>query len=223
MIGELRSALEAVAVADDAVPMQAYMKDIAPYLGVKTPARRAASKATIRSLKGASGDDLILFAEQCWREPEREFQYVGCDALGMYRAALDMSHLGDVRDLITAKSWWDTVDALAPNVVASIVFDEPHGWRTVDSWIDEDNMWLARSSILQQLKYKTATNQDILFDRCLRRGHDKQFFIRKAIGWALRNHSYVAPVSVRDFVAEHLDQLQPLSIKEATRRLRAPT
>lgn len=218
IVEDLAAALRAVAVPADAEPMARYMKDQFTFLGVKAPARRSAARPIVTELRGADAETLFGFAAACWRR-EREFQYVGCDVLAANHASFDAGHVGSVAELVQSRSWWDTVDALAPNVLGKIALGHRPAWSMIDAWIDGDDMWLARSSILQQLKYGADTDQDVLFDRCLRRADDPDFFIRKAIGWALRQHARQAPDDVQRFVRDHVDVLAPLSVREATKHL----
>ena len=103
-----------------------------------------------------------------------------------------------MEELITTKSWWDTVDALASRTVGALVLADPALRKTMDRWIRSDDIWIARTAILHQLFYKEATDTSRLFDYCLLRAGDNEFFIRKAIGWALREYSKTDEVAVRD-------------------------
>jgi 3-methyladenine DNA glycosylase AlkD len=219
LIDDLKQALQDVAVPADAVWMRRYMRDRFSFLGVKSVARRAAARPTLGICRSAPVDELLGFAASCWLEPERELQYVAVDALVANAQRLDLEDLPAVVDLVVTKSWWDTADALGPRVIGVIVRNEPEGWREVDSWIDGDEMWLTRCSILQQLHYGEGTDAEVLFDRCSRRAEDPEFFIRKAIGWALRQYARVDPDAVTRFVDDNDDRLSPLSIREATKHL----
>ena len=123
-----------------------------------------------------------------------------------------------VRRLIETKPWWDTVDLLAAHVVGPIVLRFDLG-KEMDSWIDDDNIWLARTAILHQLNYKLQTNPDRLFDYCIRRAPDTEFFIRKALGWALRQYARFDEAAVVRFVAEQDRILSGLTKREALKRV----
>ncbi len=220
VVAVLRGALEEVAVADDREPMRAYMRGRFEFIGVKTPARRKATRRIVRSaLAEADGDAAVALAQACWRQPEREFQYVGADALAAHVEALDAGHLGAVGGLITSKSWWDTVDALATGCVEPLVAANDALVSAMDEWIDDADMWLARTAILHQLKEGERTDPERLFRYCLRRADDERFFIRKAIGWALRQYARTDPGAVRRFVEHHRDTLSALTVREATKHL----
>lgn len=216
-IADVRAALRAAAIPADAAPMARYMKDRYPYLGVKTPARRAASKHVFAAAKGSSVDDVVAFAERCWDEPEREFQYVACDVLRRNARRLRAEDLARIERLIRTKSWWDTVDALASPTVGELVLAHPNAEAAMDDWIDDPDIWIARTAIIHQLRFGEATDADRLFRYCERRAGDTEFFIRKAIGWALRQYARTDPDAVREFVARR--ELSGLSRREALKHL----
>src|SRR6266540_1420745 len=137
------------------------------------------------------------------------------------RAAAMRAYMRDQFPLfgITNKSWWDTVDALAAHLVGPIVANHPATVSTMDEWAGEENVWLARTAILHQLTYKEATDTERLFRYCVTRADHRDFFIRKAIGWALRQHAWTDPGAVRRFVAAHTDRLSPLSVREALKNV----
>ena len=123
-----------------------------------------------------------------------------------------------LREVATNKSWWDTVDGIAP-CVGELVRQDPSLAATMDLWIGDQDMWLRRIAILYQLRYKAATDADRLFSYCELRGHETEFFIRKAIGWALREYAKTDPAAVRGFVACNETILSGLSKREALKNL----
>ncbi|MEO1061066.1 MAG: DNA alkylation repair protein [Actinomycetota bacterium] len=217
------AAVDALAPLEDperADQMAAYMKDHFPFLGVTAQPRRAAVRAATGELgRPPSEDELLAAADACWDVDERELQYVATDLLARHRRMLTASALPSLRRLIETKSWWDTVDALASPTVGSIVLGDPELGAEMDRWVDDEDLWVARTAIIHQLRFKEATDADRLFDHCLRRAADTDFFLRKAIGWALRQYARTAPAEVRAFVAAHRDELSPLSVREATKHL----
>lgn len=219
-IDELRTALEAEADPDQVDAMARYMRDQFPFLGVKSPALRAASKPTLAAGRNRSGDDLVAFVRRCWEQPEREFQYVGALMTRRWVANLEARHLDDLRWLITTKSWWDTIDSLAAWSVGPLVRANPELVETMDRWIDDENFWLARTAILHQLSYKADTDEQRLFAYALHRADDREFFIRKAIGWALRQYARQEPEQVEAFVETNRDRFSGLTVREALKHLR---
>jgi 3-methyladenine DNA glycosylase AlkD len=205
-----------------AARMRAYMRDQFPYLGIPTPRRRELTRKVLAGLPAPDQDGLRAIALACWELPEREYQYFASDLLVRYARQLERGFLDTVRQLVTTKSWWDTVDALASRVVGPIVARDPAAMATMEAWLVDEDMWLARTAILHQLTYKERTDTARLFRYCLARADHRDFFIRKAIGWALRQYAWTDPEAVRRFVAAHATELSPLSVREATKNLSAP-
>lgn len=229
-VGALRACLQqTVAVKmkektdEDAVQMAAYMKDQFAFLGLKSPALRQEAKPFLKAGKTASAEELRRFIDDCWEQPEREFQYIGALMARKHAGTFGPEHLDAVARWITTKSWWDTVDVLAVWTVGPMVSTTPKLGDTMDSWIGAEvrdtNMWLARTAILHQLSYKDATNTERLFGYATRRAADKEFFIRKAIGWSLRQYARQEPDAVRQYVLANEDILSGLSVREALKRI----
>ena len=202
-------------VADPArrAPMAAYMRDQFEFLGVGTPARRAATKALYRGMKAHSSDELILIARALWDCAEREYQYATIDLLAMHADKLDLGHLPFLMELVQSKSWWDTVDAIA-SVVGKVLRYRHDG---MDQAIIHQNMWVRRVAILHQLGWRDKTDEALLFSYSLRCAHEKEFFIQKAIGWALRDYARHNPQAVRTFTVTEKARLSPLSYREANK------
>jgi len=215
----VEAAFAPVAVAGDAAPMAAYMKGVAPFLGIKTPARRAAQRDAWRTLARPTPADLAAAADLLWARPEREYQYAACDLLAWFvpRVCRAPFLTGCVERLIVTKSWWDTVDGLRSAAVGPLVAKHPELVGVVRGWSESGNRWLIRSAIIHQLARKATTDEALLFELCRRHGDDREFFVAKGIGWALREYAKTAPEAVRAFVAA--TALQPLSVREATKHL----
>ena len=196
---------------------QAYMRDQFPYLGLPLPLVRKLSKTVMRGLPRPGEDDLRDIVLRCWDLPEREFQYFACEILRT--GAPEPGFLPTLRTIITTKSWWDTVDPLATRVVGDLVRAHPELSATMDAWSADDNLWLSRTAILHQLHWGTATDTRRLFSYCTARAGHRDFFIRKAIGWALRHYARTDPAAVRGYIDAHRDVLAPLSVREATKHL----
>ena len=206
-------ALRRVAEPARRAPMAAYMRDQFEFLGVATPARRAAVKALYKGWQPNSEDELIDMAREIWDYREREYQYAAIDLLAMHCDKLDIRHLPFLMDLVQSRSWWDTVDALA-SVIGKVL---RYGHDGMDQAIGHENMWVRRVAILHQLGWRDKTNQTLLFSYSLQRAHEKEFFIQKAIGWALRDYARHNPQAVREFTSEERARLSPLSYREANK------
>ncbi len=218
-IDDLREALTEAADPSDIEPMAAYMKNQFEFLGLRSPGLRQASKPFLAAAAEVDGDDVVAFVHRCWAQPEREFRYVGANLTRKHVSKLDPSHLPDVEHFIVTDSWWDTVDSLGAWTVGPLVAVNPALVEVMDQWIDDDNLWLNRTAIIHQLGYKESTDAERLFRYCRRRADHGDFFVRKAIGWALRQYARVDPDAVRAFVADHDEILSGLSKREALKHL----
>jgi 3-methyladenine DNA glycosylase AlkD len=210
VIDDLAAAYREHAAPGQAAAMRAYMRDQFEFLGIPSPLRRQLSKPFLED-----DSNLLQTALACWARPEREFQYFACDLLARHAAHLGPDDLATVQTLITSKPWWDTVDALAANVVGPVVRADQ---TPMDAWIGDDDLWVVRTAILHQLRYKAATDAERLFAYTGRHRRHKDFFIRKGIGWALREYAKTDPAAVRRFVADHPD-LSGLSKREALKNI----
>ncbi|WP_406370093.1 DNA alkylation repair protein [Streptomyces sp. NBC_00647] len=219
VLDRLTAVYAAAADPRRAASMRAYMKDIAPFLGLTTPERRALSRTVLVDTARPGEADCTAIALRCWELPEREYQYFAVDYLRRHVARLSPGFLPVARHLVTTVSWWDTVDALAAHVVGGLVAADPELRTDMDAWIEDDDLWTARTALLHQLRYKEATDTGRLFAYCVRRSGHPDFFIRKAIGWCLREYAKTDPRAVRDFVAAERDRLAPLSVREALKNI----
>jgi 3-methyladenine DNA glycosylase AlkD len=202
-----------------AADMRRYMRDQFAFFGVATPERRAITKRILEPLGPPSALDLEAIGPLAWTADERELQYAAVDMLVRHVKLARPQLLDVVAELVTTKSWWDTVDALAANVVGPLVRRHPELVDTLDGWIAGDELWLARAAILHQLGFKADTDVDRLFRYSLAWASHPDFFARKAIGWALRQYARTNPDAVRRFIAEHADVLSPLTVREASKHL----
>ncbi len=217
-VAALRIELSSVAEADQVEPMEAYMRDQFPFLGVKAGPRRTVQRPYIASFKGATGPQLLAAAEGLWAQPEREFAYCATDLLRKWERSLTPAELSGLRDLIVTKSWWDTVDQLAANIVGRLVFRHRELLTEMDQWINDPDLWVARTAILCQLTWGAETDRDRLAVYCVAQAGHHDFFIRKAIGWALRQYARTDPTWVRGFVDAH-PELSGLTKREALKHL----
>ena len=195
----------------------AYLRHQLPFLGIPATQATQLSRVVLAGLAKPTEADLVAVARACWARPEREYQYFACAYLRRHVSTGSADLLATVRDLITSKSWWDTVDTLAAHTVGPLVATYPDLVSKMDAWIEDENMWLIRTAILHQLRYKASTDAPRLFRYCARQAGHRDFFVRKAIGWALREYARTDPAAVRSFVDEHRASLSPLSVREASR------
>ena len=215
-VEELLENLKAVANSDDAVAMKAYMKNKFEFLGVKTPARRKLSKTFFKQQT-----DLVIdwnFINEAWNYPYRELQYTALDYLEIRKKLLTPSDLPRLKKLAQTKSWWDTIDFL-DRLVGSIIARFPETKEIILSWSCDKDFWLRRLAIDHQLLRKEATDTELLEKILVNNLGQTEFFINKAIGWALRDYSKTNPDWVRDFIERHRAEMAALSIREGSKYL----
>jgi 3-methyladenine DNA glycosylase AlkD len=203
---------------DNAEPMKKYMKDHFPFLGIKKPQRSKLEKQFFQETGLLKADFNEEFLRELWEKEEREYQYTGLVYMEKSLKKLEKADLPFMEELITTKSWWDTVDAIAPKPVGTIAEKYPEVIaETINRWAIDDYLWLRRAAILFQLKYKGQTNAELLYRYIKQNADSKEFFIQKAIGWALREYSKTNPASVKEFIEG--TKLAPLSVREGSKYL----
>ena len=215
-VEELVKELKAVANPDDAVAMKAYMKNKFEFLGVKTPARRKLTKTFLKQQT-----NLVIdwnFINEAWNYPYRELQYVALDYLEIRKKLLTPSDLPDLKILAQTKSWWDTIDFL-DRLVGSIIAQFPETKATILSWSCDEDIWLRRLAIDHQLLRKEETDTELLEKILVNNLGQIEFFINKAIGWALRDYSKTNPGWVKDFIERYRVEMAALSIREGSKYL----
>lgn len=219
MLQTLMLLFEANRNSENSVPMQKYMKNHFLFLGIKTPRRRELMREFYQQtgiLKLAFQED---FVAKLWELEEREYQYAALDYMERSLKKLDKIHLPFCEKLIMTKSWWDTVDHLAPKSIGAIAAKFPEVIpETIDGWAEREHLWLTRAAILFQLKYKEKTDEELLYRYILQNRESKEFFIQKAIGWTLREYSKTNPQSVKKFIESY--ELPKLSVREGSKYIK---
>ena len=215
---DTQKALEPIANADNARQMSAYMREKFSFFGIQSADRRDAVKSLFNATALPAIDDLPIVTEQLWDMPEREYQMVAIDLLIRLKKKIPVSMASQVERCIVTKSWWDTVDMLATHIAGALYlrFPEPL-YAYLERWRYSENLWLRRTTLLYQLKFKHDTDHQRLFDLIRYNLDDSDFFIQKAIGWSLREYSKTAPDRVIEFLASH--SIQGLARREALKWL----
>lgn len=206
------------AIAPKKPQMEAYMKHKFLYYGLPTPIRKQVCKPYLKELV-AGNFDIEKVTQLLWQKPEREWQYFAQEYLVKCQKQWQPKHLQLFKHLTVTKSWWDTVDMIATNLVGALILKYPELINEIDNWNQDENMWLNRVSILYQLKYREATDIDRLFEYCKNHATSSEFFHQKAIGWALRELAKREPKLVVNFVKSN--NLAMLSKREALKHLNA--
>ena len=213
---ELLAELRRHADPERAVPMAAYMKNRFDYLGIAKPQLMRICKPFF---KGAAQADVDWrFVQQCWADPHRELQYCALEYLRAVQSKLTPQDIPRLQQLITTKSWWDTADFL-DRIVGGIALRHPEVNAVLLDWSRSDNIWLRRVAIDHQLLRKEKTDTALLKQILRNNLGQTEFFINKAIGWALRDYSKTNPDWVRRFMADYGGSMAKLSIREAGKYL----
>lgn len=217
-IKPLKKAFELVADKDIAKGQQAYMKDLFPFFGIKAAERRTISTAHFKTHGFLEEAKLYEVVEALWDLPMREYQYTGQELLQFHRKRFTVNTIHCLERCITHKSWWDTVDALNSHGTGIYFEKFPEKTKAVTGrWNKSANIWLNRSSLLFQLKYKHHTDKELLSTYIEQLAGSKEFFIRKAIGWILREYAKTNQDWVKEFVTSH--DLSGLSRREALKSI----
>ena len=218
---EAQACLASEGIPVDAQAMSAYMKGLFPFLGLKKPLRAALTKPLFERANLPLKVELQATCEALWALPEREYQMVCLDLIRKFERQLTPEDLPWIKALILEKSWWDSVDFLATHAVGALLERYPAHIRPVlETWIHDPNMWLNRSAIIAQILYRKNIDVGFLEAAILPHVSSKEFFLRKAIGWALRSHAARDPHWVLAFVEAHRAELSGLSIREALKLFR---
>ena len=197
--------------------MSKYMQDKFRFLGVRGTTRTEIYKKYFPDARKTKIIDWD-FVESCWNKEEREFQYVVVYYLKAMQKFLKREDISRLKYLIVTKSWWDTVDLLA-KVVGSLVIRIEGYDQIMLEWSKDSNIWLKRVAILYQLSLKEKVDKQVLERILVNNLGDSEFFINKAIGWALRDYSKFNPEWVREFIEKNKNGMANLSIREASKYL----
>jgi len=193
--------------------MKKYLKNKFEFFGIKAPLRKKLSSDFLKKKNLPKKENLEKIVKELWNFPEREFQYFVIELLKKFQNNFEKKDIFILEYLILNKSWWDTVDAIASNLVGGYFKIHNENLEIIEKWTNSKIFWLNRVSLLFQLKYKEKTNSDLLFSIALKHSNSDEFFIQKAIGWALRELSKTKPYLVKNFVKKN--KLKPLSEREA--------
>ena len=197
--------------------MSAYMRNLFPFLGIQTPKRRELSREFLKEARKKQAIDWE-FVKRCWAKEEREYQYLALDYLKRMEKWLTARDTVKLKELALDKSWWDTVDVI-DKLIGNIALNHPKINEKLLEWSVADNIWLRRIAINHQRGRKEKTDTQLLEKVIVNNLGQTEFFIQKAIGWALREYSKTDPEWVRRFIKKHEGKMAPLSIREASKYL----
>lgn len=218
-VKQMKTLFEQNADPTQAPAMKKYMRGQFEYLGIKTPERVALQKEFYAKRGPPEITDLDTILRDLWSLPQREFQYTAVGLLGRLNKQLPPGFIDTIEFLITTKSWWDTVDSIAGETVGVLFKRYPAVRKKyLARWRKSEDFWLRRTTILFQLDYKEETDFELLCGLIRENLGSKEFFINKAIGWALRQYARTDPDAVKKFV-KATKELHPLSRREAMKHL----
>ena len=197
--------------------MSKYMQDKFRFLGVRGTTRTEIYKKYFPDTRKTKIIDWD-FVESCWNKEEREFQYVVVYYLKAMQKFLKREDISRLKYLIVTKSWWDTVDLLA-KVVGSLVIRIEGYDQIMLEWSKDSNIWLKRVAMLHKLSFKEKVDEGLLEKILLANLGGNEFFINKAVGWALRDYSKFNPEWVTKFIEKNRENMANLSLREASKYL----
>ena len=216
----VRERFRGLASAANAAPMAAYMKTATPFYGIKKPDRMPVYREMKKRFTPSSRREYEAGARALWRLAYREEKYAAIEFARQSEAFITIQSFPLYQRLVREGAWWDLVDDVAIRLVGRAQLKQRAKVRPVmRRWIDDEDLWVRRTALLSQIGHKQRTDQRQLFGHCLRRAGETEFFIRKAIGWALRDYSYTAPEAVRDFLVANRGRLSGLSFREGAKQL----
>ena len=218
-VRSLKALFEKNANPADAAPMKKYMRDQFEYLGIKSPQFKLLQSEFIKQNGLPPVEDLDAIVRELWKLPQREFQYLAISLIERSGKNLDEGFIETIEHIITTKSWWDTVDTIAGHTVGAMFKRYPKvKTKYLKKWRKSENFWLRRTTLLFQLGYKEETDFELLCELVKENLGSDEFFINKAIGWALRQYAWNNPTAVKKFV-KATKELNPLSRREALKNI----
>jgi 3-methyladenine DNA glycosylase AlkD len=218
-ISQLEAAFNQNKNEENAFQMKKYMKDLFSFYGIKTTERRAIFHDLLKSYKQEISENYREIALTLFKKEYRELHYCGIEILiKNLKKNYRKDDIKLIETFLITNSWWDSVDTISKYLLGQYLIEFPNETeKVIERFSNSENKWLNRSAILFQLGYKKNTNYELLFSECVKHSQSKEFFIQKAIGWALREYGSVNPGLVLNFVNN--TDLKPLSRKEAIRKL----
>lgn len=217
-INQLEKEFELNKNLEIASQQKAYLKNLFEFYGLKTPVRREIQKPFLVKEFLPTKSEAHQIIKELWNKPQREFHYFGQELAKKYIKKSEKEDIKLYEYMITHNSWWDTVDMIAVHLVGGYLKQLPNEKeKLIEKWLKSSNMWLNRTAILFQLKYKEHIDVYLLEKTIKANLNSNEFFINKAIGWMLREYTRTNPEWVINFVNQHENELSGLSKREALR------
>ena len=214
----VRTAYAEAANPDDAPAMQAYMKSEMPFYGVKSPVQKQINSKLLKEFPITTLDEYSRIIRELWNASYREERYTAIAFARSHKKWCILEALPVYRMMIETGAWWDYVDTIAIHLIGDLLWKYPSDMKAeLHRWIRDEHLWIRRSAVLAQNRYKDETDEGMLFDFCRLCMEEKTFWMRKAIGWALRDYSKTKPASVRQFVEENRERMSKVTLREAVK------
>ena len=220
LITFIRSEFALRADNEKAPVMAAYMKTEMPFYGIRKPDRLPIYKELAKRFPPANIDDYQRNVKALWQLPHREEKYAAIDYAERFKKFVTSESMPLFEQMIRSGSWWDFVDPLAINLAGLVFLNERKVTsKIIDRWSGDDDFWIRRAALICHNHHKKETDEEQLFRHCLKLSGETEFFIRKGIGWALREYSYANPAAVKQFLFRNRPKLSPLSFREGAKQL----
>ena len=212
---EIKKIFESREDKENAVAMSKYMRNMFDFYGLPTPKRKEVYNYFIKAEKKIKKIDW-KFLDKCYEDNHREFQYLVYDYLLAMKQYVSYEDITKIKNYIITKSWWDTIDFLC-KVIGDVELRDSRVKELMLEWSKNDNIWIKRTAIEHQLNLKDKTDYELLEKIIINCFGTDEFFINKAIGWALREYSKINSTWVKEFINRYKNQMSDLSIKEASK------
>jgi 3-methyladenine DNA glycosylase AlkD len=215
---KLITLLSANADAEKAKAMSAYLKNNFPFFGIKSPERVSLLKQFLNENKPPQYSEVLEIVSELFNQPQRELHYCAIKILEKRKKEWRKQDIDFFEKMIVTSSWWDSVDTISSALVGEYFIKYPEQIRPItEKWMASNNIWLQRVCLIFQLSYKNKTDFALLMEYTLQLKDSNEFFIQKAIGWALRQYAKFEPEKVKNFVENNA--LKPLSKREALKHI----
>ena len=212
---KIKKVFESIEDKENAIAMSKYMRNMFVFYGLPTPKRKKVYNDFIKLEKKNKVIDWE-FLDKCYEDEHREFQYLVYDYLLAMKQYVSFEDITKIKKYIITKSWWDTIDFLC-KIIGDVGLRDIRVKDLMINWSKAENIWLKRTAIEHQLGLKEETDTELLKKIVINNFGSNEFFINKAIGWALRDYSKTNPKFVKDFLNKYKDKMNSLSIKEASK------
>lgn len=220
LVAYVSGSLEALRDPEKSVEMAAYMRTNMPFYGVQKPDRIPILRQIKKDFKPFSFEEYRSAVLALWRQSHREEKYFAINYADSFPDFINPGAIALYEQMIREGQWWDFVDPIAIDLIGEVFLEERSAIKPIIiKWSKDKDFWIRRATLICQMHHKSATDEELLFQLCLKMAHEKEFFIQKAIGWALREYSKTNAKAVTQFLTTNKKLLAPLSYREGAKHL----